>query len=127
MFRVLLLIAMIYQVLGCPYACMAGLPGTADGSRAVGCRCCQHDHCSEEGLPARDQDQSDTACFCNSPVITAAAIQIDQDVFSSQAWTMVELQSQQAVVCASTVSDEHRSPGNESGRDLRLAIQSLLL
>ena len=126
MFRALLLIAMIYQVLGCPYACMAGLPSTGEGSRAMGCRCCQHNRCSEEGLPARDQDQSDTACFCNSPVITVAAIQVDLDVFSSQIWTIVEL-PQQAVVCASTVSDEHWSPRNESGRNLRLAVQSLLL
>lgn len=127
MFRALLLIAMIYQVLGCPYACMAGLPSTGEGSRAMGCRCCQHDRCSEEGLPARDQDQSNTTCFCNSPVIAAAAIQVDQDIFSSQIWTIVEFPSQQPVVCASTVSDEHRFPGNESGRNLRLAVQSLLL
>ena len=126
MFRALLLIAMIYQVLGCPYACMAGLPSTGEGSRAMGCRCCQHDRCSEEGLPEKDQDQSDTACFCNSPVISASVIEVDQDVFSSQIWTIVEL-PQQAVVCASTVSDEHGSPRNESGRDLRLAVQSLLL
>ncbi|WP_425619139.1 hypothetical protein NA78x_002874 [Anatilimnocola sp. NA78] len=127
MFRLLLLITMIYQVLGCPYACMAGPPSTADGSSAVGCRCCQHERCSEEGLPAKDQDQSDTACFCNSPVISAAAIQVDQDIFSSQIWTIVELPPQRGVVCASTVLDEHWSPGNVSGRDLRLAVQSLLL
>ena len=126
MFRALLLITMIYQVLGCPYACMSGLPSTGESSRAMGCRCCQHDRCSDEGLPARDQDQSDTACFCNSPVTTVAAIQVDLDVFSSQIWTIVEL-PQQAVVCLSTVSDEHWSPRNESGRNLRLAVQSLLL
>ena len=126
MFRALLLIAMIYQVLGCPYACMAGRPSTGEGSRAVGCRCCQQKRSSEKGLPVRGEDQSDTACFCNSPVISVGAIQVDQDIFSSQIWTIVELPAQQAMVCASTVSNEHWSPC-ESGWNLRLAVQSLLL
>lgn len=127
MFRVLLLITMIYQVLGCPYACMAGLPSTSDDSRAVGCRCCQHKQSAEKSLPSEEQNDSDTACFCNSPVIAAASTQLNQDIFSSQVWTIVELPSQQAVVDASAISNERWSPGDESGIGLRIAVQSLLL
>jgi hypothetical protein len=126
MFRALLLITMIYQVLGCPYACMAG-PSPSDDVRAVGCRCCQHKRCSENSLPTEEQNESETACFCNSPVIAAVSTQVNQDIFSSQVWTIVELPAQQSVVYASTASNERWSPDDESGMGLRIAVQSLLL
>lgn len=127
MFRPLLLIAMIFQVLGCPYACMAGLPGTSDGSRTVGCRCCEHKRCAEKNLPSQEQESSTTACFCNSPIVAAPAAHVDQDTLSTPFWTIAALPAQHTVVAASNVFSEHRPPGNEAGMDLRVAVQSLLL
>ena len=127
MFRLLLLITMIYQVLGCPYACMAGLPSTAGDSRAVGCRCCDHKRCAESSLPTEEQDESGTACFCHSPVIAATVTQLNQDIFSSQIWTIVESPSQPAVVFASIVSNEHWPLADKSGMGLRIVVQSFLL
>ena len=126
MFRVLLLITMIYQILGCPYACTAGRSPLV-GSRVGGCRCCQHKRCSENSLPTKEQDESEIACFCNSPVISAATAQINQDIFSSQVWTIVELPPQLSIVYASAVSNERWSPDDQSGMSLRIAVQSLLL
>ena len=127
MFRALLLTAMIYQVLGCSYACMAGLPSTSDSSRAVGCRCCQHKRCAEMSLPAQEQEKSSTACFCNSPVVPAASLHVDLDVFAARLVAIVEVPPQQTVVVAAMDSNEHWSPGGESGMGLRISVQSFLL
>lgn len=132
MLRVVLLIAMIFQVLGCSYACTATF-ASQDGSPAVGCRCCQakrlsaQDH-ADRNLPAdRGQEESHTACFCKSPVKTADSVQTDNELVSSPIWTIVDTRPQLSVENVSAVSSELRPPTNESGMGLRLAVQSLLL
>ena len=132
MFRVVLLIAMIFQVLGCSYACTATVAGQG-GSRAVRCRCCQakrlatHDQ-ADRNLPVdSEQEKSDTACFCNTPVKVADSVRADQELVSIPIWTIVEAQPQISAEHATTISSELRPPKNDSGMGLRLAVQSLLL
>jgi hypothetical protein len=132
MFRVLLLIAMIFQVLGCPYACTATF-ASQDGSRAVGCRCCQAKRLAaqseaERHLPAdSEQEESHTTCFCKSAVKTVDSLQADQELVSSPIWTIVEDQPLLLAEDVTTISSELRPPKYASGMGLRLAVQSLLL
>jgi hypothetical protein len=127
MFRALLLIAMICQVLGCPLACRASLCSTEAVSRDGGCRCCQKKRVAEENLPVDEQDDSGTTCFCNSPVCATETVQPDNDNFSAPIATLVEPQLTIAGRYSSRPRTCERPPGMSSGWGLRLAVQSLLL
>lgn len=129
MFRVLLLVAMIYQVLGCPYACMA--THRAGESHSIGCRCCQAKRAAhnrdDHTPPANGERESHTGCFCNSPVKVADSVQANHELVSSPIWTIIETQPQLSVESVAMVSSEFRPPSNDAGIGLRLAVQSLLL
>lgn len=128
MLRVLLLIAMICQLLGCPYACTSSAMTTSAGARSeAGCRCCQRKQSASENLPCNEQQDSGTECFCNSPVNTIQAVQVEPDTHSFSIWTMVTLPPQLCVNGDATLDTRQWRPGDGSGMGLRLAVQSLLL
>jgi hypothetical protein len=98
----------------------------------VGCRCCAAKRSAndqaEHSLPAEgEQEESPTACFCNSPVKAADIVQVDHELLSSPIWTIVDTQPRLSVEYVLTVSRELRPPTTDSGMGLRLAVQSLLL
>ena len=129
MLRVLLLIAMICQVVGCPYACMASVSTISASVRSeVGCRCCHRKQSTRENLPSNgEQERSCTDCFCNSPVNTIGVVEVEQDVHSLAIWTMVESRPQSRAIGASIIETWRWLPGDGSGMSLRLAVRSLLL
>jgi hypothetical protein len=128
MLRVLLLIAMICQVLGCPYACTVSVTTTSAGVRSeVGCRCCQRKQSSPENLPSNEQQDSGTECFCKSPVNTIQAVEVEQDIHSLAIWTKVESPPQLCAIGDAALDTRQWRPGDGSGMSLRLAVQSLLL
>src|SRR6187402_1249566 len=132
MLRAILLIAMIFQVLGCSYACTATFATKGSVSRAVGCKCCQAKRLAQQNrhdqqTPADERDESHTACFCKSPVTTADVVQVDQDVFSSPIWMIAEIQPRLSVEYLATIASDHRPPMSDTGSGLRIAVQSLLL
>jgi hypothetical protein len=133
MFRSLLLIAMICQMLGCRYACTATFASRGDAAKQVKCRCCEAKRLAEqskqgERFPAEeDQNRSQTGCFCNSPVKNADAVQADQDLAVSPIWTIAETPSQLTVESVAIVSGQLRPPIEDAGKGLRLVVQSLLL
>jgi hypothetical protein len=133
MVRLFLLFAMICQVLGCPYACTAAFGNPGDASPTVGCRCCAAKRLAQQNkqqrqLPANDErSESQTPCFCNSPVRAADAVQTDHDLVVSPLWTIVQPGPQLTMESVALVSGQLRPPLEDSGMGLRLVVQSLLL
>ncbi|WP_254511475.1 hypothetical protein [Anatilimnocola floriformis] len=128
MLRVLLLIAMICQVLGCPYACTASVTTTSAGVRSeVGCRCCQREQTVPDNLPSDEQQDTGTECFCKSQFNTIQAVEVEQDIHSLAIWTMVESPPQLCANGDAALDTRQWRPGFGSGMGLRLAVQSLLL
>ncbi|WP_425614242.1 hypothetical protein NA78x_004107 [Anatilimnocola sp. NA78] len=94
----------------------------------VGCRCCQRKQSNHESLPGNgEQDGACNECFCNSPVNTISAVEVEQDVHSLAIWTVVESRPQARAIGESIIETWRWLPGDGSGMSLRLAVRSLLL
>lgn len=130
MFRVLLTIAMLWQVATCSVNCaLATAPQTANAQPTKQtCSCCPARQTSQESVPS-DQGEGEGCgvCFCNGAASTSIHCDLSLVLDSHAIWTAVDLRQPLQAAMDSTALRAPWLPGDGTGIGLRLAVQSLLL
>ena len=130
MFRVLLTIAMLWQVAACPVNCAFAVAPQAAKAQPPkqSCSCCPARQTSQESVPSDQGEDEDCGdCFCNGAASTSVQCDLGLFLDSNAIWTAVDRHLPSQAMLELTARRTPWLSGDGTGIGLRLAVHSLLL